>query len=174
MEDRPSSAPSAGEIAGSPPRRRLRLTLTPQAAEGPWPIRELRPEDAEVLGALMYQAYRGTVDDEGETLEQSVEEARGALGGKYGELLTRSSFVIEADSKPVSVTLVTLWEGRPLLAFLLTHPDHQGQGMGTYLVRRTIAALLDQGFGEVDLFVTRANEPAVRIYERLGFQDVKG
>jgi ribosomal protein S18 acetylase RimI-like enzyme len=122
----------------------------------------------------MYEAYRGTVDDEGETLEQSVEEARGALGGKYGELLTRCSFLIANGFTPVSATVVTLWEGRPLLAFVLTHPDHQGHGMGTFLVRRSIDALLDQGFDEVDLFVTRANEPAVRIYERLGFQDVKG
>lgn len=122
----------------------------------------------------MHQAYRGTVDDEGETLEQSVEEARGALGGKYGTFLTRSSFVIEDASAPVSASLVSLWEGRPLLAFLLTHPDFQGRGMGTFLVRRSIDALLDQGFDEVDLFVTSANEPAVRIYERLGFQDSKG
>jgi hypothetical protein len=79
-------------------------------------VREARSQDAEALGRLMHDAYRGTVDDEGETLEQSVAEAR----------------------------------------------------------ERTIDALLDQGYEELDLFVTRTKEPAVRIYERLGFRDVEG
>lgn len=46
--------------------------------------------------------------------------------------------------------------------------------MGTFLVQRTIDALLDHGYEELDLFVTRTNESAIRIYERLGFRDVEG
>jgi ribosomal protein S18 acetylase RimI-like enzyme len=46
--------------------------------------------------------------------------------------------------------------------------------MGTFLVRKTIDALIDRGYEELDLFVTRTNEPAIRIYERLGFRDVEG
>jgi predicted GNAT family acetyltransferase len=122
----------------------------------------------------MHDAYRGTVDDEGETLEQSVEEIRAAIGGKYGQFIPGSSFLIEDGSKPISTTLVTMWEGSPLLAFVMTHPDHARRGMGTFLVQRTIDSLLEQGYEELDLFVTRTNEPAVRIYERLGFRDVKG
>ena len=137
-------------------------------------MRQVRSQDAEALGRLMHDAYRGTVDDDGESLEQSVAEVREALGGKYGEFLPGCSFVILDGGSPASATLVTVWEGRPLLAFVMTDPDHKGRGMGAFLVQWTIDALLDQGYGELDLFVTRTNDPAVRIYERLGFRDVEG
>jgi GNAT superfamily N-acetyltransferase len=152
----------------------MRLALRVQAAQGPWPLRQIRPEDAESLGRLMHDAYRGTVDDEGETLDQSVAEARDAMAGKYGEFLGRCSFLIEDGSRPVCATVVSLWDGRPLLAFVVTDPDHKGRGMGTLLIKRTIDALLEERYQELDLFVTRVNEPAVRIYERLGFRDVEG
>jgi hypothetical protein len=117
MEDKPSRAPSEAELARARRRcRHPRLRLSRQGAQGSWPVREARSQDAESLGRLMHDAYRGIVDDEGETLEQSVAEAR----------------------------------------------------------ERTIDALLDQGYEELDLFVTRTKEPAVRIYERLGFRDVEG
>ena len=74
----------------------------------------------------------------------------------------------------MSATLVTVWEERPLLAFVMTDPIHKRRGMGTFLVRKTIDALIDRGYEELDLFVTRTNEPAIRIYERLGFRDVEG
>lgn len=122
----------------------------------------------------MHKAYRGTVDDEGETLEESIEEVHSAIGGKYGEFLSACSFLVAEGFQPASATLVTLWEGRPLLAFVMTRPEHSRRGMATVLVQRTIDALLDQGFEELELFVTRTNEAAIRIYERLGFRDVEG
>jgi ribosomal protein S18 acetylase RimI-like enzyme len=175
MEDRPSRAHSEHELAEfRRRRRRMRLALRGQGAEGLWPAREVRPADAEALGRLMHDAYRGTVDDDGETLDQSVAEARDTLSGKHGQILSRCSFVIEDGSHPICATLVTLWGSRPLLAFVMTHPDHKGQGMATFLVKRTIDSLVEQGHQELDLLVTRTNEPAVRIYERLGFHDVEG
>lgn len=123
MEDRPSPTPSKAELAESRRRRRrLRLALRRQGAQRSWSVRQVSPGDAEALGQLMHDSYRGTVDDEGETVEQSVEEIRAALKGKYGELLVGCSFLIEDSSKPVSAALTTLWESRPLLAFVMTHP----------------------------------------------------
>ncbi|MGH2683059.1 MAG: GNAT family N-acetyltransferase [Actinomycetota bacterium] len=137
-------------------------------------MRGVRPDDAEALGRLMYEAYQGTVDYEGETREESIGEVHSAIGGKYGEFLSACSFLIEESSQPACATLVTLWEGRPLLAFVMTRPDQSRLGMATHLVQRTINALLDQGYEELELFVTRTNEAAIRIYERLGFRDVEG
>jgi ribosomal protein S18 acetylase RimI-like enzyme len=152
----------------------MRLTLSPQEATGPWRVREVALEDADALGRLFLEAYRGTVDDEGETLDGSVAEVRDTLAGKYGAFLGSCSFVIEDRSAPVCATLVTLWEGRPLLAYMVTHPDQQRRGMGTFLIKRSVNTLQAQGYEELELFVTRANQSAIRIYERLGFRDVEG
>ncbi|MDX9911825.1 MAG: GNAT family N-acetyltransferase [Phycisphaerales bacterium] len=49
------------------------------------------------------------------------------------------------------------------------HPDARGRGVGRALVERTIGALRDMGAKRVYLEVRAGNEPAIRLYERLGF-----
>ena len=49
---------------------------------------------------------------------------------------------------------------------LAVHPSHQRQGYGSALMR----AVIENGEHEVDLLVDELNEPAMRLYESLGFQ----
>jgi ribosomal protein S18 acetylase RimI-like enzyme len=46
------------------------------------------------------------------------------------------------------------------------------QGIGTFLVASSGNALLSAGHSQLVLFVTEANEPAVNLYRKLGFQVV--
>jgi mycothiol synthase len=48
-------------------------------------------------------------------------------------------------------------------------PDRQGLGLGRALVVAGLASLHDRGVRTGMLFVDAANEPAVRLYEKLGF-----
>jgi GNAT superfamily N-acetyltransferase len=134
--------------------------------------RPVRPEDASALGVLMERAFRGTIDDEGETLEQFVGEMRETLRGKYGPFVFEASFCVEAPDtgKLVAASLVTIWNELPLLAFSATDPEFQGKGLGTALIERSIFRMKELGYRELHLGVTDGNAPAQRLYAKLGFR----
>lgn len=48
---------------------------------------------------------------------------------------------------------------------------YRGQGFGTQMMQRLIETLVDRGYRQVSLSVDRRN-PAVRLYERFGFETV--
>jgi GNAT superfamily N-acetyltransferase len=154
------------------PRTRLhmKLLLTEQEIEGRWTCRHITRDDAEALARLMLDAYRGTIDDDGETLDDALEAVRDTFAGTSGTLLESCSFLIEEWGEPLACTMVTWWHEQPLLAFVMTHPTAKNQGMGRFLIQKSINALLAQGHQELSLFVTEGNLSAQHLYKRLGFQ----
>jgi ribosomal protein S18 acetylase RimI-like enzyme len=154
------------------PRLRMRLPLVEREATGPWRPRPIDVSDVPALGALMLAAYRGTVDDEGETEADAVDEVERTFDGAYGALLAEASFAVEDGERPIGASMTTIWERRPMLAYLLVHPEAKRRGIGTFLIAHTVNALLSAGYTELGLFVTEANAPAVSLYRKLGFEVV--
>ena len=126
--------------------------------------------DVAALGRLMYVAYQGTVDYEGETEADACGEIARTLGGEYGPLNVAASQVCEVAGEIRSAALITTWRSKPLLAYSLTHPASQKQGLATRCLHAACTALRSQGLGELRLVVTLANEPALKLYRKLGFQ----
>ena len=158
------------------PRLRMRLALEEHEAPPEPRHRAVERSDAAALGELMLAAYRGTVDDEGETLEDAVAEVEGVLDGSYGPFSADASFVVEGDGDLlVGASLVAIWdwESRPLLLYLVVRPEAKRRGVGTALLIATGNALSAAGHPELDLFVTEANAPAVGLYRKLGFEVVE-
>jgi ribosomal protein S18 acetylase RimI-like enzyme len=52
----------------------------------------------------------------------------------------------------------------------MTAPSHKRQGIARAGMQQAIAALAARGATQVQLIVTRANTPAVRLYGSLGFR----
>ena len=159
-----------------PPARErycLRIGLRPVSEVQADGLREVRDEDQPALGALMHSAYAGTVDDAGETEAEAEDEVRKTYAGGYGPLMRMCSRVIERNGHIASAVLVTRYEGRPLIAFTMTHPDFQRQGLAQVLMRSAMNALCACNEQEVYLAVTVANQPALRLYQKLGFEIVK-
>lgn len=50
------------------------------------------------------------------------------------------------------------------------HPDRQGAGIGSAMIRAAIALAYANGMKSVRLDVLKSNEPAQRLYESLGFE----
>jgi predicted GNAT family acetyltransferase len=152
----------------------MRLDLGRRQIEGERVSKRVSSSDVDALGALMLEAYRGTIDYEGESLEDAVAEVRGTLEGKYGDFLESCSYVIEVAGRAASASLVVLSHelGEPLLAYSMTHPDFKRQGMAANLLRRSINSLMDEGFDALNLVVTEGNTGARRLYERVGFRAV--
>lgn len=153
----------------------MRNSLIKQPVTATWNARAISQRDGEVLGALMYDAYHDTIDDEGETPREAQTEIEATLNGKYGPFLGACSFMIEEQGRALGASIITDWtdertgKRQPLLAFLMTAPEAMGRGMATYLLSKSINALLAAGERELVLFVTVDNEAAVHIYQKLGF-----
>lgn len=155
------------------PRFRMRIALEERAVSPEPRRRPVERSDAAALGELMLAAYRGTVDDEGETLEDAVGEVEQVLAGSYGPFASDASFVVEGHDGLVGASLVAISEPRPLLLYLVVRPDAKRRGIGTALLLQSGNALLAAGHAELDLFVTEANEPAVALYRKLGFRVIE-
>jgi hypothetical protein len=69
------------------------LALAKQVRPGSWMPRAIQATDRPALGPLMLAAYRGTVDDEGESESDAAVEVESVVSGEYGQFLPDCSFV---------------------------------------------------------------------------------
>lgn len=148
----------------------MRVELGPSRAGHDPGVRTFEPSDAPALGELMYRAYLDTVDYDGETPEQAADEIRRTVEGSYGPFLRSCSKVLVRSGGLRSATLVTRYQDRPFVAFTFTDPAFGRQGLARACMQAAMASLVDLGERELRLVVTRANEPAVRLYDALGFE----
>ncbi|MCC6969642.1 MAG: GNAT family N-acetyltransferase [Phycisphaerales bacterium] len=134
--------------------------------------RRVTRADAEALAHLMLGAYRGTIDDGGETLDDARGEVVKTLTGGYGAFDFEASEVIEREGVVVAGTIVTHYERLPMIAFSLTRPEWRRQGLARGGLLRVMHRLARARHARVQLAVTCGNTPAERLYESLGFTDV--
>lgn len=140
-----------------------------------FPVRQVTADDAEALSVLMLDAYEGTIDSDGsETIEVARDEVAGYFSGAAGTPMLTHSFVALADDRPISAILVSRHEEAPLIAYLMTAPSHKARGLAGSLTTLALSSLLAAGEDRAHLWVTAGNEPAERIYARLGFTDTSG
>jgi hypothetical protein len=156
-------------------RREYRLSLSNRPLEPSPPLAlgvELRQPssvDREALAVLVLEAYRGTIDDEGEDLDA----ARAFIAESFAESpLLGASWMAHAAGVPVSAVLLRRWRGQPLVTFVVTHPSHKGERLASALVRRSLSSLVSAGETQAVAFITDGNTPSERLFARLGFERV--
>jgi len=135
----------------------------------PLPIRHPIIDDQPGLARAMFDAYRGGVDDSGETIADAEGSVRTFFEGGFGTSLLDYSFVALDGSGIVAVTLVSVFEGRPLLAQAYTLPSWQNRGLARALIQLSENALIEHGEQVLALVVTVGNLPAQHLYESMGF-----
>lgn len=170
----------------SAPRDWLTLTIHPSPRWTPSPpatntpaIRPFAAEDAEQLARLMLESYKGTVDDNGETLDDARAAVASLIAGEFGTVDWQASVVIEQNGNLVSATIVTrdrvapppLVAGEAFLAFSMTAPAWKRKGLARAGLTHVIQLLQLRGEPRLHLVVTRTNTPAMQLYRSLGFQD---
>jgi len=135
-------------------------------------LRHMSKDDAADLGNLLFHAYRGTVDDEGETVEDAIGEAQKTIDSYYGKVVWPASYVIERNAAFISAIIVTNWprEEDFLLAFSVTRPPFRNRGYATELIRLAQRELYKLGAREMALFVNELNDKAISIYRKTGFR----
>ena len=148
------------------------LQLAHQTYSRQWSARAVQAEDANDLAILLYAAFRGTIDDEGEPFSAAVREIDKTMAGDYGRLLSDCSFVIEKGDFISSACLISWYEPveGPFVVFTMTRPESKSQGMARFLLEKSINALISRGDTKLTLIVTDGNLPAQHLYTSLGFE----
>jgi GNAT superfamily N-acetyltransferase len=150
--------------------------LLPMVAPAPLPTgveaRGLAASDVDELGQLMYDAYRHGVEDTGQSPGYHHDEAVKVLTGGYGDMIWDASLWATLNGRPGGATVVVDWteQGETLLAFALVGPAARGLGLGGSLIARSGELLAAGGHADWALAVVPDN-PAKRLYERLGFRE---
>jgi ribosomal protein S18 acetylase RimI-like enzyme len=152
----------------------MEVTLKAQTLPAGFRSRSVRPDDSEALAILLFAAYRGTIDDEGDSFAEALEETEKTFRGDYGRFLPGCSFVVEEGEFLASACLVSFFEphNAPLVVFLMTRPEAKRRGLARQLLQRSMNALLDEGYARLTLVVTNGNDPAEQLYESMGFGSI--
>jgi L-amino acid N-acyltransferase YncA len=128
-------------------------------------IRPVERADSDSLPPMMLDAYRGTVDDEGE----GDDEARAAIDEYFARMEWRHSVVLEADAQLVAMSFVVVVNDRHYIDPVATMAAFKGRGFGRAAVVASLRSLASVGVLEVGAVITDGNTPSQRLFAGLGF-----
>lgn len=122
--------------------------------------------DVDALAALMLDAYRGTIDYEGEGMAEAVAEVAGYLAGRP---MVSESVVLASGGEIVSACLISDGEGSPLVGYVMTAAAEKRRGLGTAATVLALRRLHAAGHRRIEAYITEGNIPSERIFLGLGF-----
>ena len=142
-------------------------------------VRHIRRDEWALLEGFLYEAIFVPEGFEGEVPRSVVSDdpkCRAAFEG-FGTRPDDRAFVAEADGKVVGACWVRttdeyghIDDETPSFSISLYKP-YRGQGIGTALMRALLSELRAAGYARASLSVQKEN-PALRLYERVGFRIV--
>lgn len=140
-----------------------RMTVDREAFTPPPPsaqVRRLNGDDAEALRTLYAKGMGGPRPEEVETMTpDSIEKKWLFAVEQTGEIVAVAGAHIFAPEEKVGV-----------VGYVYTAPEHRGKGYARQATAAVTAALFDGGVDQVLLNVARSNQPAIRVYEQLGYK----
>lgn len=146
------SAPQFARPSGAPP--------SCQTA-----IRPVVPSDAEGLAELMLEAYRNTIDYEGE----EIDEARAAIADFFSdEPALDVSMIAMVDGVAASAVLVTSLDSGPFISYVISHPTHKRMGLAHEVVTAACLQLAAAGESKVRFAITDGNVASESLFRKLG------
>jgi GNAT superfamily N-acetyltransferase len=151
----------------------------PAAAEqsDPEPTVELRPAgDRE--RAFFARVYASTREEELAQVPFSPEERAAFLAQQFASQSAHyadhyseaTTDVIVVDGDPAGRLMVMRWHDEILIVDIALLPAHRSRGIGTRVLEAIIEEAADAG-SKLTIHVERMN-PALRLYQRLGFEPV--
>ncbi len=84
-----------------------------------------------------------------------------------------ASRVLVVDGEPVGICKLAIRGDRGWISGIGIAVPHRGKGLGETLLRAAIDEARSRGVRELWLEVLTPNEPAIRLYEKLGFRTVR-
>ncbi len=112
------------------------------------------------------------------TYEDALTDVRASFAGDYGELWQNASLVATSSDQQIVAALLLVvrapWPDTPDCPFIIelfTDRLHRRRGLARTLVRGTQAAIAGADDTRLALRVSGDNEPALALYQQLGFKD---
>lgn len=115
-------------------------------------------------------------------MEEAHLDALAAISAKTADPWSRDSLAAELGRKDASASVLlvdgepmgfvcfrVMWGGAELLMVALDE-SLRGQGLGTQFLRGCVQALAKDDVERVILEVRESNAPAIRVYEKMGFE----
>jgi len=132
-------------------------------------IRKAEEQDTALVLDFIKQlaVYEKMIDDVVAT-EQTLKESL------FGDTKFAHVVIGEFNSQPVGFALFftnfSTFLGRPgiFLEDLFVLPEHRGKGFGKTLLAFLAKLAVDNGFGRVEWTVLNWNEPAIKVYKKIG------
>jgi ribosomal protein S18 acetylase RimI-like enzyme len=151
-------------------------TLPPQFEIRPWAEQEYQS-----AAALITAAYRGHVDseinDQYRTLTGSLRFLNNIVRFPgCGTFDPRASFVVHERRTRTLVGLILCSQVRPDVGHITqvcVLPEYRSSGIGEALLAASTRNLRTRGFHFISLTVTEANDRAIALYKRIGFESTR-
>jgi len=142
-------------------------------AEATW--RNPSAADKQILAGLMLASYRGTIDYDGETIEDALKEVESYYSGPSNQCWLQYSWLMFLDNELAGACLVDFWHERnvPLIAYIMTAPRWRGKHLATAALLCSLQKLADKNHTEVRAVITEGNVPSEKIFTRIGFQRLR-
>ena len=128
------------------------------------------PSDGMAYGALLYYAYHGTVDDDGEVLQDGLDIGPGLLAEARENLVRPCSAGIWRNDQLIAAVLAITLNGEHWIDPIVVLPQFKRHGLGTHLMRWASSVLRIHGVERLRLAVTDTNVPALALYHKLGYR----
>ncbi len=138
---------------------------------------QMRPPtgaDTHALAELMIDSYHGTIDYDGETIEDALAEVQGYFAGRNAQPLLECSWLGDVDGALVTACLVGWWaKGQvPIIAYVMTGAAWKGRGLAGVALRASLSSLVQRGDSDVRALITAGNTPSEQLHFRAGFTRV--
>jgi acetyltransferase (GNAT) family protein len=128
-------------------------------------VRHVDRTDHEALAYLMLDAYLGSVDDEGE----DIDDARGAISQYFERIVWPHSYVITNGAQPLAMSMVVVVDGVHYIDPVATAAAHKRNGHGRAAVAMSLQSLAAAGVDEVGAVITDGNTSSEHLFGRFDF-----
>lgn len=127
--------------------------------------------DVRSLAELVHDAYQGTIDYDGESLQQAEDEVASYFSRKDSLPMLTLSSVALSGGKIASACLVSKLEkrGEPLITYLMTLTELKGKGLARYLAASSARKVEQSGYRGLRAFITEGNAASESVVAALGF-----
>ena len=138
-------------------------------------VRNPRESDVSELAQLMFDSYQGTIDYDGEGVQESTVEVKSYFERVDSAPMPFCSFIAQSGNQIISACLVSKWEKRPqpLISYLMTRKNSKGQGLAKALVRMALQRIKNAGYDGAIGVVTEGNTPSEKLLTGLGFRRIQ-
>lgn len=129
-------------------------------------------DDHESLASLMLDAYIGTIDYDGETIDDANQEVGSYFSGK--PLLECSNLYFDQGIL-VSACLVAIYDDprTPFVSYVMTRAKDKRTGLARRLLEASVCDLDRAGYKQVLAWITDGNEPSERLHRSLKFEPLE-